>query len=247
MKTIQLTLFFFISSASASAQSADIIVGRLVNSMAVKNAQAFIERDQNRILTETASLETAGEADRFAEMLKAHGFSHVQIDSAGNVVGTRDGTQDQRLLTVMAHLKDARAMAAILASIRALDSERIRTGAGLLVVGLADRHAAAKTPAMNYILKESSFKDRIRYLVVVESREADRVSIAPKTIGSTIVQVALESIMTLGMKPYHEEEMSDRESALELRIPSIAIGCGYSTARGVQAVMTVVLAVAGIG
>jgi hypothetical protein len=64
---------------------------------------------------------------------------------------------------------------------------------------------------------------------------------------SPMVQSVFESIKGLGMTPYFREESTDRESAVELRIPSISIGCGYATAKGNQTVLTVILALAGLG
>ena len=247
MKLLVSAFLILVMPGFAWPQSPDIVVAGLIANPLLRNANTFLERDQRRTTSEMVSLESPDAAARFAELLKSQKLSGVDTDHWGSVTGVRESTNGAPLIVVAAHLTDARALAVLLATSRALDSQQIRTGMGLLLLGLADRHAATERPGLDYVLRDSSYKERIRGLVMLETRAPDHVSMTSRTIDSPIVQSVLESIKGLGMTPYSKEESTDRESAVELKIPSISIGCGYATARGNQAVLTMILAIAGLG
>ena len=68
------------------------------------------------------------------------------------------------------------------------------------------------------------------------------------SIGSTIVQYGLQSISAYGMEPKYEPASGILTIPIKLRIPSIALGIGEGTpsVRGMQVLMTTILAVAGV-
>lgn len=67
-------------------------------------------------------------------------------------------------------------------------------------------------------------------------------------MGSTIVPYGLQSVYAYGIEPNYEAATEVLDVPIKLRIPSIAMGVGVGTAslKGIQSVMTAVLAIAGV-
>ena len=98
-------------------------------------------------------------ARAYLEMLRQHGLTNVEMDAEGNVMGLRKGAGTGPLIAIAAHLDtvfpegtdvkvkrtgtvlsapgvgdDSRALAVLLAIIRAMDSAKIRTASDILFV-----------------------------------------------------------------------------------------------------------------
>ncbi|MBI3940844.1 MAG: M20/M25/M40 family metallo-hydrolase [Acidobacteria bacterium] len=87
-------------------------VQHVLESPKFKAAQAYIERDHDRMvgdiirLTEiqAPSFKEERRARAYLEMLRQHGLASVEIDAEGNVMGIRKGSRGDPMLTVAAHL-----------------------------------------------------------------------------------------------------------------------------------------------
>lgn len=96
----------------ASAQSPDAAAQRIMNHEKFKAAQAVIDKDYDRFVSEIIQL-TEIEAPPFKEekrakvyleMLRQHGLSNVEMDAEGNVMGVRKGSGNGPLIAIAAHL-----------------------------------------------------------------------------------------------------------------------------------------------
>ena len=113
MKTaIRTAAFVSILSLSAYGQAPDAVVKKIIDSPRFKEAQAFVDRDHDRMIEEIVELteipappfkeEQRGKA--YLEMLRKHGLQNVEKDEEGNVMGIRKGTGGGPLVAIAAHL-----------------------------------------------------------------------------------------------------------------------------------------------
>src|SRR5215510_3211432 len=109
---VRLTLAILLACRIVAAQSPEQTAQRIINSEKFKAAQAFIEKDYDRFVTEIIQL-TEIEAPPFKEekrakvyleMLRQHGLTNVEMDAEGNVMGIRKGTGNGPLIAIAAHL-----------------------------------------------------------------------------------------------------------------------------------------------
>jgi tripeptide aminopeptidase len=97
---------------AAQAATPDARVRRVLDSLAFKDASAFLDRTHDRIVNETIQLteipappfKEAQRAKAFLELLRQTGLSSVEIDPEGNVTGLRRGTGGGPLVAIAAHL-----------------------------------------------------------------------------------------------------------------------------------------------
>lgn len=209
-------------------QSPDILVTRLMGNMRVREACEFIEKDQIALPPGTT----------FAQALKQQGLTDVHEDAAGNVIGIRPGQAGQPLIAVAVHLNESRSTASMLAIIRAMDKSELRTKSSIAFVGTPTKHGEP--------FLEDPLCETVRAFIFVDALPADRIAMAPKTIGSTVVQLAMQMVAANGVKPEIEENVSDMVSPLEMKIPSVGIGLGNEGAGGVKLAFTTILAIAGL-
>lgn len=111
--TLALSLVLAIG-ASAPQETADARVGRVIADARFQAAMAAIDRDHDRLVAETITLneipappfaeDKRGAA--YLEMLRKHGLADVERDEIGNVMGIRRGTNPPGgpLLALVAHL-----------------------------------------------------------------------------------------------------------------------------------------------
>lgn len=222
-------------AANLRAQSADILVGRLAGNSRIQEACAVIDKDPIHLSREFT----------FAEMLYRQGLSDIREDPAGNVMAIRKGQPDQPLLAVAVHLNQERSLAVVLAILRAMDKAELSTKNSILFIATPAGHGANEDNRLSEAL-ESPVRDAIRAFVFADAVSEDRISIAPKTIGSTIVQLASQAIGANGMKPKFDEEVSDIAGTVSMKIPSVGIGLGDEGTHGAKVAMTIILAIAGI-
>jgi len=249
------TLFM---SVPAAAQSADILVRRLTGNSRVQAALEFVERDQDRTIRDMAELgriaESGGSetAQAFLDRLKALMLTEARMDAVGNALAFRKGTGGP--LVVVAAPLDApdgvRSAAVVLAIVRAMNSANIQTKSDLLFVGSGGRLDPDKYRGIKHVFHESEIKNQIRFFVAIDGKSPQRLSSAPKTIGSTFVQLAYQAISTFGLKPDYDNDNAEASVAIELKVPSITIGAGdlekSSSVKSIQIALTTILAIAGI-
>lgn len=96
----------------ARAQDPAVAIARLAAQPSVKQALAYIEKNEKITTTNTFAINaipapTFAEGARardYAERLKAAGLQNVHLDGAGNVLGTRRGSGKGPLIVLAAHL-----------------------------------------------------------------------------------------------------------------------------------------------
>lgn len=176
--TSRLTAFVLGVSATSIAASAEAVpplaprftapMGSLVQQPSIRQALDFIERNEAKTIANTKAInaipaptfEEGKRAADFAERLKALGLDQIQIDEAGNVMGTYKGNGSAPTVMLAAHLdtvypmatdltlteKDgrlyapgiadnARSLAAILTIVEAMKEAKIQTDGDIIFCG----------------------------------------------------------------------------------------------------------------
>ncbi len=129
----------------------------------------------------------------YLQMLRAAGLSNVERDAEGNVMGLRKGTGGGPLLAVAAHLDtvfpegtdvtvkrdgtrlsapgigdDTRALAVILAIVRALDEAAVQTKSDILFIGNVGEEGPGDLRGMKYLFQKGPYKDRIGTFISID-------------------------------------------------------------------------------
>jgi acetylornithine deacetylase/succinyl-diaminopimelate desuccinylase-like protein len=129
----------------------------------------------------------------YLDMLRAAGLSDVEQDDEGNVMGVRKGTGGGPLIAVAAHLDtvfpegtdvtvkrdgnrlsapgigdDTRALAVLLAMIRAMDEAGIQTVSDILFVGDVGEEGEGDLRGVKYLFTKGRYKDRIRMFISID-------------------------------------------------------------------------------
>lgn len=164
-------------------------IKKLANQKRVKQAfEALVadrpQTNQDHItLTEIPAppFHEAARGARYAQMLKAAGADSVWIDSVGNVIGKRNGTQGKRTIVLEAHLDtvfpegtdvqvkhsgdtlrapgigdDTRALADILSILRAINKANLRTEADILFIGTVGEEGQGDLRGVKYLFSEAA-------------------------------------------------------------------------------------------
>jgi tripeptide aminopeptidase len=190
-------------SGFVRAQAPD--VQRVLNNPKFQSAEDFIDKDHDRIVSETIQI-TEIEAPPFKEekrgtayleMLRQAGLVNVEMDAEGNVMGIRKGTRGAPLIAIAAHLDtvfpegtnvkvkrsgtrlsaagigdDSRALAVVLAMIRAMDAAKIRTASDILFVGDVGEEGPGDLRGMKYLFQKGPYKDRIKMFLSMDGTGA---------------------------------------------------------------------------
>jgi tripeptide aminopeptidase len=129
----------------------------------------------------------------YMEMLRQHGLSNVEMDAEGNVMGIRKGTANGPLIAIAAHLDtvfpegtnvkvrregtklfapgigdDSRALAVLLAMIRAMDAAKIQTAGDILFIGNVGEEGAGDLRGMKYLFLKGPYKDKIKMFISLD-------------------------------------------------------------------------------
>lgn len=129
----------------------------------------------------------------YLNMLKAAGLSDVERDAEGNVMGLRRGTGDGPLIAIAAHLDtvfpegtdvrvkregtrlsapgigdDTRALAVLLAMVRALDTAKIQTASDILFIGNVGEEGPGDLRGVKYLFRQGKYKDRIKLFISMD-------------------------------------------------------------------------------
>jgi acetylornithine deacetylase/succinyl-diaminopimelate desuccinylase-like protein len=129
----------------------------------------------------------------YLEMLRAHGLADVERDAEGNVMGVRRGTGTGPLIAIAAHLDtvfpagtdvtvtrdgtrlsapgigdDTRALAVLLAMIRAMDAAGIQTTADILFIGDVGEEGLGDLRGMKHLFLKGPYRDRIDLFISMD-------------------------------------------------------------------------------
>jgi acetylornithine deacetylase/succinyl-diaminopimelate desuccinylase-like protein len=181
--------------ASVRIEPAQVSKLKAIQSSAkYKTATAKLTQDWDRTIADVITL-TEIEAPPFkedvrakayAEMLKAHGLTDVQIDKVGNAYGFRKGTGGGPLLLITAHLDtvfpagtnvkvkregdklsapgigdDTASLAVLLSFIRAMDEAKISTKSDIIFMGNVGEEGPGDLRGVKYLFGESPLAGKI--------------------------------------------------------------------------------------
>ena len=154
-------------------------------------------------------------AAAYLGMLREAGLTDVETDPEGNVMGLRKGTGAGPMLAVVAHLDtvfpegtdvtvkrqgtrlsapgigdDSRALALVLAVVRAMNAAGFQTAGDILVVGNVGEEGEGDLRGVRYLLMKGRYKDRIKKFLAVDG--GDQRSITRAAVGSKRYRVAFK-------------------------------------------------------
>jgi di/tripeptidase len=157
-------------------------------------------------------------AKAYLEMLKAHGLSNVEMDAEGNVMGVRPGTATQGkgpFVVIAAHLDtvfpegtdvkvkregtklmapgigdDTRALATLLAYLRALDAAGIKTRSDILFVGNVGEEGPGDLRGTRFLFNKGPYKGRISAFFSMDGSDPSRI--VDKGVGSKRYRVTFK-------------------------------------------------------
>ncbi|MBT9472184.1 MAG: M20/M25/M40 family metallo-hydrolase [Pseudomonadota bacterium] len=137
----------------------------------------------------------------YRAMLEAHGLTNVETDAEGNVMGLRKGTKPGPVVVVSAHLDtvfpegtdvkvrregtklyapgiadDTRALAVLLAWVRALDAAKISTKSDILFVGTVGEEGAGDLRGVRYFFGQGKYKDRTKAFFSVDGLDPSQIT-----------------------------------------------------------------------
>jgi hypothetical protein len=157
-----------------------------------KDHDRFIREIIQITETEAPPFKEEKRAKLFAEMLRQSGLSDVEIDAEGNVIGVRKGNggpliairrPSRHCFPRMTNVKvrregtrlyapgvgdDSRALAVLLAIIRALDAAKIQTGSDILFIGNVGEEGPGDLRGMKYLFQRGPYKDRIKMFISLD-------------------------------------------------------------------------------
>jgi di/tripeptidase len=132
-------------------------------------------------------------AAAYLEMLRAHGLTAVERDAEGNVMGLRRGTGGGPLMALAAHLDtvfpegtdvtvkrdgtrlaapgigdNSRALAVLLAMIRAMDAAKIETTSDILVIGNVGEEGPGDLRGVKHLFQRGPYRDRIGMFISMD-------------------------------------------------------------------------------
>ena len=199
----RVVLAWILLCSVAHAQAPD--VQRLLNNAKFQAAEDFIDKDHDRIVSETiriAEIEAPPfkeekRARAYLEMLRQSGLMNVEMDAEGNVMGIRKGTRGGPLIAIAAHLDtvfpegtnvkvkrtgtrltapgvgdDSRALAVLLAMIRAMDAAKIQTASDILFVGNVGEEGPGDLRGVKYLFQKGPYKDKIKMFISIDGSGA---------------------------------------------------------------------------
>ncbi len=132
-------------------------------------------------------------AAAYLQMLRAHQLTRVERDAEGNVMGVRRGSGGGPLIAVAAHLDtvfpegtdvtvkregtrlsapgigdNSRALAVLLAMIRAMDEAEIRTASDILVIGNVGEEGPGDLRGVKHLFQRGPYRDRIGMFISMD-------------------------------------------------------------------------------
>src|SRR3712207_411114 len=170
-------------------------VKRIMDSQSFKTAVDALQKDHDRWISEVIKLteipappfKEQERSKAYAEMLKAHGLSDVEIDEEGNAIGVRKGTGGGPLVVVSAHLDtvfpegtdvkvkrdgtrlaapgvgdDSAGLATLLSIVRAMDAAGIKTKSDIVFLGDVGEEGLGDLRGVRYFFTKGKYKDQVK-------------------------------------------------------------------------------------
>ncbi|HLH30265.1 MAG TPA: hypothetical protein VKY31_03620 [Terriglobia bacterium] len=220
-----------ILSGFASAQSPDIILGRILGNSKVKEAQEHIQKN-------------GGVASDAGDVLRG-----AVVDERKNRVIVRAGSQPDSLVAVVYAADSPESVGAVATILQTLDAVDILTKKSLIFVGTSKTDdAVEENDNLRSFLEKDAHHGRVTACVFVQPAAEGSVYGPPNSIGSTIVQYGLQSAGIYLREPDYKPAVGSMAVPIELRIPTVGVGIGEGrpTVKGVESAITALLAIAGV-
>lgn len=140
-------------------------------------------------------------AEAYAKLLKEVGLGNVGIDAEGNAMGLWRGRGGAPLLAVAAHLDtvfpaetdvtvkrvgttlrapgvgdDTRALAFLLAAVRAMKAAKVETAADILFIGNVGEEGPGDLRGVRHLFVSSPWKQKIKRFITVDDRSNDVIT-----------------------------------------------------------------------
>lgn len=184
-------------------------VKRIMDSASFKTAVDALQKDHDRWVSEVIKLteipappfKEEARAKAYAEMLKAHGLSDVEIDEEGNAMGVRKGTGGGPLVVVSAHLDtvfpegtdvkvrregtrlaapgvgdDSSGLATLLSIARAMDAAGIKTKSDIVFLGDVGEEGLGDLRGVRYFFTKGKYKDQAKYFFSLDGGGTTRIA-----------------------------------------------------------------------
>ena len=184
-------------------------VKRIVDGQPFKTAVDALQKDHDRWIGEVIKLteipappfKEEARAKAYAEMLKAHGLSDVEIDAEGNAMGVRKGTGGGPLVVVSAHLDtvfpegtdvkvkregtrlaapgvgdDSSGLATLLSIVRAMDAAGIKTKSDIVFLGDVGEEGLGDLRGVRYFFTKGKYKDQVKYFFSLDGSSTTRLT-----------------------------------------------------------------------
>jgi acetylornithine deacetylase/succinyl-diaminopimelate desuccinylase-like protein len=192
---------FLLPCVISLAPAALLAQAPILESPKFRAAQAFLADDYERTVAEAIAIteieappfKEARRARAFADRMRQSGFTNVEIDAEGNVLGLRKGSGGGPLIAIAAHLDtvfpegtdvkvkregtilsapgigdDSYALAVLLAMARAMDRARFETEADILFIGDVGEEGPGDLRGMKYLFQKGPYKDRITAFISID-------------------------------------------------------------------------------
>lgn len=154
-------------------------------------------------------------AEAVLAMMRELGLADAEMDGEGNVMGLRKGIGGGPLFVVLAHLDtvfpegtnvtvrregtrlmapgvgdDTRAVAMMIAIIRAMIAAGMRTATDILFVGNVGEEGPGNLRGVRYLLQQGKYKDRVRAVIAIDG--GDQATIVNGALGSRRYRVTFK-------------------------------------------------------
>jgi tripeptide aminopeptidase len=155
-------------------------------------------------------------AAAYLKLLEAAGLSNVERDAEGNVMGLRRGTGGGPLVAVAAHLDtvfpegtdlrvkrdgtrlyapgigdNSRALAVLLAIVRAFDEARVTTASDILFIGNVGEEGPGDLRGVRHLFTKGPYRDRIGLFISMDG-SGDGTDITHAAVGSRRYRVTFK-------------------------------------------------------
>jgi tripeptide aminopeptidase len=184
-------------------------VKRIIDSQSFKLAVDALQKDHDRWIGEVIKLteipappfKEQERSKAYAEMLKAHGLSDVEIDEEGNAIGVRKGTGGGPLVVVSAHLDtvflegtdvkvkregtrlaapgvgdDSSGLATLLSIVRAMDAAGIKTKSDIVFLGDVGEEGLGDLRGVRHFFTKGKYKDQTKYFFSLDGGGTTRIT-----------------------------------------------------------------------
>src|SRR5262245_60305043 len=189
--------FVLCGAAAAQGPTAERLISsakfQAASDFIVKDHDRFVREIIQITEVEAPPFKEEKRAKLYAEMLRQSGLSDVTIDQEGNVIGVRKGIANGPLIAIAAHLDtvfpegtnvkvqregtklyapgvgdDSRALAVLLAIIRAMDAAKIQTASDILFIGNVGEEGPGDLRGVKYLFEKGPYRDKIKMFISLD-------------------------------------------------------------------------------